>query len=388
MVGKRRRWLVGLLLLAGIGLGATWPWWRDLGLAALLIGELTHPEREGLMARLTDAPAVSRVTFRGSRRAMEALLYAPRSPGSRAAVILVHGVVETGKDDPRLVWAARLLARAGFVVFTPDFLGFKSLTLRTSDIGELVDSFRYLESRRDVVRPDRIGLFGFSYGAGPMLIAAADPAIRDRVRFAISLGGYYDLRNVIRFITTGTYEHGGQAWHLTPHDYPRWIFFRYNLDLLGDARDRRLLAEIAEAKAKDERVDATPLARDLGPEGRAAYEVLTNRDPARVEALLAATGPLLREHLVVLSPARIASDIRARVYLVHSDPDPFIPHTESLKLAEALASSGNARVTLLRIFDHVRPTFPDPTISNMLRVYLPEGTKLLSLIADILSQRR
>lgn len=387
MSQRRRRWVLGGLLFVVAGLAAAWPWWRTLGLAVLLIGELTHPEREGALARVTDPPAVSRVTFSGSRRPMEALLYVPRSRGPHAAIILIHGVVETGKDDRRLIWAARLLARVGFVVFTPDFQGFKSLTLRASDIGEMVDSFRYLEGRRDLVRPDRIGLFAFSYGAGPMLIATADPAIRERVRFAVSFGGYYDLRNVIRFITTGTYEHGGQVWHLQPHDYPRWIFLRYNLDLLADPRDRRLLAEIAEAKAKDERVDAGPLARDLGPEGRAAYEVLTNRDPARVDTLLAATGPLLREHLVVLSPARIAADLRATVYLVHSDPDPFIPHTESLKLAEALAPSGKARLTILRIFDHVRPSFPEPTVSNILGVYLPEGTKLLRLIADLLSNR-
>ena len=76
------------------------------------------------------------------------------------------------------------------------------------------------------------------------------------------------------------------------------------------------------------------------------------------------------------------------MYLVHSHPDPFIPPTESLKLAEALASSGKGRLTILRIFDHVRPSFPDPTISNVLRVYIPEGTKLLRLIANLISNRR
>ncbi len=128
-------------------------------------------------------------------------------------------------------------------------------------------------------------------------------------------------------------------------------------------------------------------ARGLCPEGGAAYEVLINRDPARVDPLLAATGSLLREHLIVLSPARISADLRATVYLVHSDPDPFIPHTESLKLAEALAPSGKARLTTFRIFDHVRPSVPEPTVSNILGVYLPEVTKPLRLMADLLSNR-
>ena len=150
---------------------------------------------------------------------MEANLYAPAGDGRRAAVLLIHGVVETGKDDPRMIWLARLLARSGFTVLVPDFLGFKSLRLRVSDIGEMVDAVVYLRSLHQWVLPDRIGMIGFSYGAGPMLIAGADPRVEGRLRFVVPFGGYYDLVQVIKFVTTGYYQRG-QAVGYTGYPAP------------------------------------------------------------------------------------------------------------------------------------------------------------------------
>ena len=50
----------------------------------------------------------------------------------------------------------------------------------------------FLAEQATRVRPDRVGLMGISYGAGPTLIAAADPRIAARVDFVLSHGGYFD----------------------------------------------------------------------------------------------------------------------------------------------------------------------------------------------------
>ena len=94
----------------------------------------------------------------------------------------MHGVNETGKDDPRIVWVADLLARAGFLVLTPDFTGFKSLTLRASDLDEIAASARFLGARMPGGGPERVGLVAFSYGAGPAVVAAAKLAWKRVVR--------------------------------------------------------------------------------------------------------------------------------------------------------------------------------------------------------------
>lgn len=385
---RKRRWTVlGAALVLAALLAAARPVVWDAILSGLLLAEVANPLTPGPLCRITDAPQRLPVGFPGGGRDMVATLYRPPRGRPGTGVILVHGVNETGKDDERIVWLADLLARSGFTVLTPDFLGFKSLTLRTSDVEELVASIRYLASRQADVSSGRIGLIGFSYGAGPTLIAAADPRVRDRVQFVVSFGGYYDLLNVISFVTTGYYEFGAVRGRTVPNEYSRWIFLRYNLELIPDPRDREILKEIAEAKAKNPAVEAGPLAGTLRPEGRAAYELLVNRDPHRVPGLVQALGPGIRQQIRFLSPSRVIHDLRGRLFVVHSDPDDYMPQTESLRLAAALEARGNVHLALLRVFDHVRPNFPPLSLGTLFRVYIPEGSKVFWLVFDLVRQR-
>ncbi|HWT81534.1 MAG TPA: alpha/beta fold hydrolase, partial [Candidatus Methylomirabilis sp.] len=272
---RRHRVILGAALALVVLLFLGWPLVRDVTLSGLLLAEVTNPLKPGPLTRFTDTPGRQSISFPCGGRQMVATLFRPArgrldgTPG--IGVILVHGVNETGKDDPRIVWVADLLARSGFTVLTPDFLGFKSLTLRTSDVEELVASAQYLSGRREDVAEGRVGLIGFSYGAGPTVIAAADQRVRNLVQFVVSFGGYYDLLNVITFVTTGYQEFGDLRGRIVPNEYARWIFLRYNLELIASTHDREILKEIAEAKAKNPGVDAAPLAATLGPEGRAAY---------------------------------------------------------------------------------------------------------------------
>jgi acetyl esterase/lipase len=384
-----RRWRRVL----GVGLAATAailvaPFARDAAVTALLMTQLLRPLQPGFLERLTAPPEEVRLTFQGTRRPMEANLYVPSGGGRHAAVLLVHGVVETGKDDRRMVWLARLLARAGFVVLVPDFLGFKSLRLRVSDIGEMVDAVSHLRSLGDRVLPDRLGMIGFSYGAGPMVIAAADPRIADHVRFVVLVGGYYDLVQVIKFVTTGHYEHGKVKGYLEPSDYTRWIFLRYNLDLLRDPVDQAILARFAEHKGWGAAAAASEVPTDLTAEGRSVYNLVANRDPEMVEYLVGRLAPSIREMIEQLSPSRQVRRLAAYAIIVHSEPDPFIPHTESLAMAEAFGRHGRVRLETLGVFRHVQPALPEVTPGNVLRVYLPEGWKVYRLLFDLVRQRR
>lgn len=389
---RTRRMALTITLGAGLLLAAAWPVVWDAILSGLLLAQITTPLQAGPLHWITEAPVRRAITFSGGGRTIPATLYHPPRTGIGAGggtgVVLVHGVNETGKDDERIVWLADLLARSGFTVLTPDFLGFKSLTIRTSDVEELVASVQYLAGRTEGVGPGRIGLIGFSYGAGPTVIAAADPRVRDDVQFVVSFGGYYDLLNVIIFVTTGYYEFGEVRGWTVPNEYTRWIFLRYNLELIPDPRDREILKEIAEAKVKNPGVEASPMAVILGPEGRAAYELLVNRAPERVPDLVAALGPAVRQQIRFLSPSRVIRDLRARLFVVHSDPDDFMPKTESLRLATALESRGNVHLALLRVFNHVRPDFPSLTPTSFFRIYLPEGRKVFRLVFDLVRQRR
>ena len=375
-----KRPLISLLFL---GLAA-WLFFKEIRAAAfsgLIVADIMRFGKPPLLGYVTPDPSVETARYSGGGREMEADLYFQRDGRSHPGLILVHGVNEVGKADARIRWAAQMLCRAGFSVLVPDFLGFKSLRLRPADTREIADSFLYFSSRADLVRPDRVGIAGFSYGAGPTLIAGCDPRLRDQIAFLISFGGYYDLMDVIEFATTGHYSYQGQSFFQPPDEYTRWIFLHYNLDLLSLEGDRGILQEAEVWKEGSRRTD---LVDRLSPEGKAVYNLLNNRDPDRVAGLFSQLSPKVRQYIELLSPSRRAKDMKAYLFIIHGVPDPFIPHTESLRLFDSLSQKQRSHLALLRIFSHVRPSVPPPTFANILSVYIPEGAKLYSLVYDIL----
>jgi dienelactone hydrolase len=129
-------------------------------------------------------------------------------------------------------------------VLVPELKGMKSFRILFSDVDDIVASFNYLSSLKDRVDEEKMGLMGFSYGAGPTFMAAASPSIHGQVKFLVSFGGYYDPVNVIRFITTGGYEYGNEKGFLKPDPYGKWVFFMNNVDYVENKRDQKLLTVV------------------------------------------------------------------------------------------------------------------------------------------------
>jgi pimeloyl-ACP methyl ester carboxylesterase len=278
-----------------------------LGLRALLIAiafllEFLSDGRLPALSVLSPTPVAGAVDAGTDRYRPAGLL-----PG--APLVLVHGLAPEGKNDPRLRQAATLLARAGFDVTVPTIPGLTRARLRPDDAAPVVAA---LASRTGTAC-----LVSVSVGAGPAFLAAADPAIRDRVRLVLALGGYADVLELIRFHLTGDY-----AWR----------------DIRGHvAHDPALTRLVIDANA------------ELAPPGLRA--ALATGDPARVEASLATLPEETRALIARLSPARVVRDVRAPIILVHGRHDPAVPFTESLRLAAARPDG--TRVVLVGAIGHV-----------------------------------
>lgn len=218
-----------------------------------------------------------------------------RPPGRRAAppLVLVHGVTSDGKDDPRLAAAAVLFARLRFDVAVPTIPGLTRARLRPDDVGPVVATLAAREAPTVVV--------AVSLGAGPALLAAADPRVRDRVRTVVTLGGYASARELLRFYLTGQYAWRGMEGRVTHDPQLVEIFVAANRDLVDESARQLLLMP------SDERAAAFP--RLISPE--------------------------LGRLLDALSPERIVRDVPARLILIHGRNDPAVPYTESLRLAAA-----------------------------------------------------
>ncbi|HEU4438234.1 MAG TPA: hypothetical protein VFT36_03245 [Methylomirabilota bacterium] len=235
-----------------------------------------------------------------------------RSPG----LVLVHGLSPSGKDDPRLRDAAALLARSGWAVAVPTVPGLTVLRLRPEDAGAVTASVRGLHG----AGYERVAVLGVSLGAGPALLAAADPSAAARVSAVLALGGYASTVELLRYTLTGAYAYDGATGRRPVLDEAIAQFTRANAELVDEA-------------------------------GR---HLVDNRDPAAFDGLVGALPERTRALLDALSPARVVSGLRAPLVLVHGYQDPAVPYTESLRLAAAARDAGHpARVAIVGAVAHV-----------------------------------
>lgn len=320
--------------------------------AARVLAEIAGREVPAVLGERTPAPVRTSVVYRVNGREYRGDLYRPPVP-AEAGMVLVPGAAEKGKDDPRLVAFATTLAGARFAVLVPDLPGLRELKVGPSNIREIADIFAWLDSRTELAPGGRAGIFAFSYASGPAFLAAMEEDICNRVRFVFSVGGYHDLVNVTTFFTTGYYRKAGEWRHMEPNRYGKWVFVLSNSERLRDPAEREVLRLMALRRMDNPGADIDDLAHRLGTEGRRVYELISNRDPGAVPALIARLPRPIRADLEALTLAgKPLERLRSRAILVHGLDDDIIPYTESIALANALPP-GQSRLFLSKGLFHV-----------------------------------
>ncbi len=262
-----------------------------------------------------------------------------------------------------------MLARAGFRVAVPTIPGLTRLRLRPEDAEPVVAAIQALAGREPSAK---VALVAVSVGAGPALLAAADPRVAERVDRVLTLGGYASTVELLRYFLTGAYAYGEISGQVPPQPEAARLFLRANLDLIESAEDRRALdAWLAEGKSRP------PVG--VSAQGRAVIRLVENRDPGQVDALVEALPPDLRRLLARLSPERLVARIPARLLLVHGRRDPAVPFTETLRLAEAARGKTGTRVVVVGVVAHVEPW----ETQHAWGVTLRELWQLWSLLLDV-----
>lgn len=337
--------VIVLLLLVGYTLllnnKATW-----------VLEDLALPNGETRLKKETPQPVRQQITFTVQDRSYRGDLYKPAQP-PLAALVLVPGLAENGKDDSRLVALATTLARARFLILIPDLPNLRALKVRSEDSQGVADAFVYLLAQPELPNHTPAGIGAFSYAVGPAILAALDPTIRERVYFVLGVGGYYDLTQVITFFTTGYFQKDGQWHYLEPNRYGKWVFVLGNADRLTDPVDRAMFSTIAKRKLANPHADINDLITHLTPEGQSLLELIENRDPGRTPVLITKLPDSILSDLDALNLAtKDLSQLQAQLILLHGTDDTIIPYTESLKLAAAVPST-QSDLFLIDGFAHV-----------------------------------
>jgi hypothetical protein len=207
------------------------------------------------------------------------------------------------------------------------------------------------------------------------------------VRFVVSFGGYYDLKNVLSFIATGYFEFRGKRYFRKPQEYGKWVFLANNLDWVESPEDRTVLRKILKLKLRDENAPIDSFLSRLGGEGRNVLNLLSHADPSQTESFIQELPPAIRSSMADLSVSPGLKDLRAHLILAHGEDDDLIPFTETLRLAQAAPQSEKVYLRILKAFSHIDPEQKPLSPGNLFSFYLPEGWKLFLLTYRLLGYR-
>jgi hypothetical protein len=301
-----------------------------------------------------------------------ASLYLPPGEGPFPGWVVLHGLSVHGRHHPALLRFVAAMVQSGGAVLVPEIASWRRLRIAAAEAHEiLVGSVRALVALPRI-RPDGIGITGFSFGSTQALAASADPRLEGRVRTCVGYGGYADLRRTMRYFVDGRHEWEGRWLEQVPDPYGRWVASLNYLTrvpgLEGMGRVEAGLERLASSAGERLSLLETDAYRALNREIRAGlrgeerriWELVAPsgeqdvvRDPAALELADEIAEAALRSEPLI-DPSGSLSRLRCRVVLAHGVDDRLIPYTETLRLGSLLPARLPATVRLTGLFAHSR----------------------------------
>jgi acetyl esterase/lipase len=318
-----------VILLGVVTLVATLAVWHPARVAvqALLLLPALFPSAPfEPLSLLTTAPSRGQAEYAYAAGTVDVDVLAPRGGGRHGAMVLLLGAGDLPRSDVA-VHFAEALARLGIVTMLPQSSGMLAERLTAEEIDAIRVSIGALDARADV-DPGRVGILGLSASGGLAIVAAAQPDLRQRIRFVNSFGSYDDATSLLIDVASHSEVVDAVA--------REWI---------PDTRT----VEVVDNALNDAGVGTADRAELLGGTTRTRAEEITRGFSSSV-----------RDRLARMSPSAVLGDLSAHLYLMHDVDDSFIPFTESRALAAAAPPGTVVRYTEFAIFAHVIPERPVP----------------------------
>ena len=271
----------------------------------------------------------------------------------RAGLLVFLGANAAGREDPDVVNFGNALSRAGFAaMFSWSPTMGQQNNVDPTEIDNLTWAFRHLRGQ-DYVDPARVGMAGFSVGGSFVMVAAADPRIRDEVAFVNSFGAYYDARYFFIQIASNSKISDGQVEPWAVDKLTRRVFANELIQAVAAPEERELLTR---RFIQNEAVADAELAQ-LSEGANISRRLLEGTTPEEAGTLLDRMPADFLQELQGISPSYHLAGVRARLLIMHDVGDLLIPVGESRRLVRTLEGEGreNLRYTETAIFDHVRP---------------------------------
>ena len=328
----KARLFAAILLLLPIAVVLLYPLAQDYLQAASVLQRISDPKASGWLANYeVHSVEVHDTTFNFRGKPTPARVYTPRGIGFAPGIVIVHGMHRLGIDEPRLVSFARAVAASGFFVMTPLVPGIADYRVERESadlIGMAAQSFA-----QELNVCPRVGILAISFSGGLSLLAASDPQYSPSIGWVASVGGYYDLAHVLRFIATGeAVRPDGSSEHMQPHEYgplivvydePQDFFAPQDVEL-GHEALKQLLAE--QGKVSE------ALAKTMTPADQEIMQRIYHKQRVSFAPAILAEIDKRREELAAASPVGHLQSLHVPVLLLHGADDVIIPPTEMLWL--------------------------------------------------------
>ena len=276
-------------------------------------------------------------------------LYRPSRPGPHPGIVVCLGVVPFGFDHPQIPRLGEALARSGFAALLYRSPAMERCELVPEDVGNVAAAYDYL-IEQPFVRAEASGLLGTCVGGSFALMAAAQPAIRDRVAFIGAFAPYASIEQLALGVVTGTRQ-DGQAlvpWAVDP--LTRKVFV-HSLTAPLPAHEADALRRLYDESTDHARPEG------LSHAAEAVNALLAAPDAARAQRALDHLPPALRARMDAISPLRSLPDLRVPLIMIgHDRDDLVVPVSESRRLRGALAANPGLRYTEFGMFQHADPT--------------------------------
>ncbi|HEY0736104.1 MAG TPA: hypothetical protein VGD69_14410 [Herpetosiphonaceae bacterium] len=297
---------------------------------------------------LTPAPVVERVRYPTCGGQVEGDLYRPATGGPHPGVVVCLGVVPFGVDHPQVPRLGAALARSGFAALLYWSPAMRDLRLDPEESQNLALAYQWLIDQPSV-DTSRSGFIGTCVGGSFALMAAAAPAIRDRVAFVAAFAPYASMRTLAQDIASGTRLCGTVrvAW---PVDSLTRTVFVHSMTALLEPHEAAVLRSVYADPSGHTDVS-------LSENGRAVARLLTRLDMSEAEAALNQLPPTMQAHLEAMSPLNYLPEIHAPLLVFcHDRDDLVIPVGESRLLRGALGDRAGVQYTEFAMFEHADPT--------------------------------
>lgn len=259
----------------------------------------------------------------------DASLDGPADEKKHPGIVLSLGIHPQGAEEKNLQKFFQGLVRNGIVVITVDSAFLKDSFIDPKEIENLVEAFQFLE-KQPYVYSNKIGFFGLSVGSSLAFLAAADPAIQDKVKYILWTGGYFDAKELIQNVLSKS--------------------FIYQTEIISWDPSPRIQEVVSKNLERFSQVEDTI-------EGREVIEkIKETTDRTELEKLFQDLPPSTTQILESISPKSMISEVQTPLFILHGTKDQYIPFSHSVQLSQTYP--GQKTIVTSERYGHVSPARP------------------------------